>query len=297
MQMDLFYSLHPPADSIESVTIGFFDGCHLGHQKLLSVMKQFPGRSGVITFSQHPEYILSNSPPASISSLEERIRLLADCKIDYLAVLPFDQEVADKDAETFILSIHETLRPSRIILGYDSRLGKGGLGTAQTLKPFTKLLGISLQEVPPLRIDGTIVSSRKIRQFLREGDLISAEKFLGRPFSYTGIVSHGQGIGSSLGYATINLPLPHSLLPLGVYSCSVLIEKQSYSGVMNLGVAPTVQRNELCLEAHIFDLSENLYRKRVTIIPKQFLREEKNFSSKNELICAIQEDIRKARLS
>lgn len=221
--------------------------------------------------------------------------MLTDCNIDYLAVLPFNRELANKKAEHFILSIYKTLRPSRILLGYDSRLGKDGLGTAQTLKPFVSSLGMSLEEVPPLCIDGTIVSSRKIRQFLREGDLLSAEKFLGRPFSYTGIVSRGQGIGSSLGYATINLPLTHSLLPLGVYSCEVKIEQQSYLGVMNLGMAPTIQRRQLCLEAHILDFSKDLYEKRVTIIPKKFLRKEQAFSSVEELALAIQEDIRKAR--
>lgn len=293
--MDLFYSLLPASDSIASVTVGFFDGCHLGHQVLLSSLKRFPGKAGVITFSEHPEHTLSNSPPEEITPLEERIRLLADCDIDYLAVLPFNRELANKKAEHFILSIYKTLRPSRILLGYDSRLGKDGLGTAQTLKPFVSSLGMSLEEVPPLCIDGTIVSSRKIRQFLRKGNLLSAEKFLGRPFSYTGIVSRGQGIGSSLGYATINLPLTHSLLPLGVYSCEVKIDQQSYLGVMNLGMAPTIQRRQLCLEAHILDFSKDLYEKRVTIIPKKFLRKEQAFSSVEELALAIQEDIRKAR--
>ncbi|AVM88135.1 bifunctional riboflavin kinase/FAD synthetase [Chlamydia muridarum str. Nigg] len=297
MQMDLSYSLLPSSDPIESITIGFFDGCHLGHQALLSSLKQFPGKSGVITFSEHPKHTLSNSPPETITSLEERIQLLTNCHIDYLAILPFNQEIANEEAEMFILSLYESLHPSRIIFGYDSRLGRGGLGNAQTLKPFASSLGISLEEIPPLSINGTIVSSRKIRQFLREGDLLSAEKFLGRPFSYTGTVTRGQGIGSSLGYATINLNLTRSLLPLGVYSCSIKIGRESYLGVMNLGMAPTVQRNQLCLEAHILDLSADLYEQRVTVIPKQFLREEKTFSSQKELALAIQEDIRKARLS
>lgn len=297
MQMDLFYSLLPSSNPVESVTIGFFDGCHLGHQALLSFLTKFPSKSGVITFSQHPEHTLSNSPPETITSLEERIQLLAGCGIDYLAVLPFNQEIANQEAEPFIQSIYKTLRPSRIVLGYDSRLGKGGLGTAQTLRPFAASLGISLEEVPPLQIEGTIVSSRKIRQFLRKKDLCSAEKFLGRPFSYTGKVAHGRGIGASFGYATINLPLTHSLLPLGVYTCTIVIEGFSYAGVMNLGMAPTMQRHQLCLEAHILDFSEDLYDKSITVIPEQFLREEKLFSSKDELVLAIQEDIRQARLN
>lgn len=145
-------------------------------------LTKFPSKSGVITFSQHPEHTLSNSPPETITSLEERVQLLAGCGIDYLAVLPFNQEIANQEAEPFIQSIYKTLRPSRIVLGYDSRLGKGGLGTAQTLRPFAASLGISLEEVPPYRLKVLLYLAEKFDNFLERKICALQKSFLGDLF-------------------------------------------------------------------------------------------------------------------
>ncbi|BAE81317.1 riboflavin biosynthesis protein [Chlamydia felis Fe/C-56] len=293
--METFYSLTSIHSSVDSITIGFFDGCHLGHKKLLSVLSSYPGSSGIITFDSHPRAILQSPTPKLITNTKERILLLQDFSIDYLCILPFTQSFADKSAESFILSLHQTLGCKRLILGYDSRLGKGGEGNAQTLQPLADSLGIEIIEVPPYKIDNEIVSSKRIRQFLVQGDLDNANRHLGHSYKYVGKIETGYGLGTQLGVATINLPQEQCLLPYGVYACEIEHQAKVYQGIMNIGEAPTVERNSLCLEAHLFDFSGDLYGEIVSVIPKKFLRQEERFPSQEDLSQAIRTDINNAK--
>ncbi|EPP37122.1 Riboflavin biosynthesis protein RibF [Chlamydia avium] len=293
--MEIFYSLASIPFPIDSITIGFFDGCHLGHTKLLNLLSSYPGTSGIITFDVHPLAILQPPGPQLIISKDEKLRRLQNFPIDCLCILPFTKSFSNQSAESFILSLHETLCCKRLVLGYDSHLGKDRLGNAKTLLPLADTLGIEIIEVSPCEINHEIVSSKKIRQFLSQGDLESANSHLGYTYTYSGTITSGRGLGTKLGIATINLPQQECLLPFGVYACEVEYNKQFHLGIMNLGLAPTVGRNSLCLEAHIFDFQENIYNQTVSIIPKQLLRREKKFSSREELAQAIRQDIQDAR--
>ncbi|WP_100934726.1 bifunctional riboflavin kinase/FAD synthetase [Candidatus Chlamydia corallus] len=288
--MEIAYSL-TSSFSIDSVTLGFFDGCHLGHINLLSILTSYPGSSGIITFDSHPQTVLSSARTKLINTKDERLQLLQTFPIDWLGVLTFDQYFANQSAEEFITSLHLSLKCKRIILGYDSCIGKEQQSNAQVLGAIGKPLGIEIVKIPPYRIDSVVVSSKAIRQLLCEGNVELANRFLGRPYTLSGTITEGSGIGSSLGFATINLPRDESLIPLGVYACEMLYKGNTYRGIMNLGIAPTFARESLYAEAHIFSFSENLYGKEVSLIPKKFLRKEKKFPSKETLIQAIEKDI------
>ncbi|WP_348664009.1 bifunctional riboflavin kinase/FAD synthetase [Chlamydia vaughanii] len=294
--MEISYSLASIPFPLDSITIGFFDGCHLGHKKLLMTLSSYPGTSGIITFDVHPQAILKSPGPKLIISTEERLQRLQDFPVDCLGILPFTQSFSNQSAESFILSLHQTLHCKRLILGYDSRLGKGGTGNAQSLRPLTESLGIEIIEVPPYKMGDEIISSNRIRQFLSQGDIDRANSCLGHAYKYSGKIEAGYGLGSQLGVATINLPQEQCLLPYGVYACEIEHNDKSYLGIMNLGHAPTVGRNSLCLEAHLFDFSGNLYNETVSVIPKKFLRKEKTFTSREKLSTAIHEDIREAKM-
>ena len=291
--MEISYKLTSSVP-IDSLTVGFFDGCHLGHQKLLSILTSYPGSSGVITFDPHPQAILSKSPKL-ITETPERLELLQKFPIDFLGVLPFSLEFASLSAEEFLSELHSQLHCKRLILGPDSRLGKGGLGNIKTLQPLGKSLGIEIVQAPSFYFNNEVISSQKIRKMLSHGDLETAHLYLGRPYAICGTVTAGNGIGSRLGFATLNVIKEECLLPYGVYACEVKHKHQTYFAVMNLGEAPTVHRDSLCLEAHLFNFSGNLYGERITFFPKKFLREERKFASKEELICAIKHDVLQAK--
>ncbi|WP_201456863.1 bifunctional riboflavin kinase/FAD synthetase [Chlamydia sp. 17-3921] len=291
--MEIFYSLATDFP-IDSVTIGFFDGCHLGHKKLLSILTSYPGTSGIITFDPHPQKILSTSPRL-ITEKKERLQLLQAFPIDLLNILSFTQDFANQSAEVFISEVHSKLKCKRLILGHNSRLGKGGVDNIETLQPLGKRLNMEIIQVPLFQIRGQTVSSQKIRSLLSLGDLETANFYLGHPYKISGQVISGNGIGSSLGFATLNLIKENCLLPYGVYACEVNHNNLKYPAIMNLGEAPTVKRYRLYLEAHLFDFSGNLYGEQVSIIPKKYLRAEQTFSSKTELAHAIQKDILQAK--
>nr|CRI42433.1 Riboflavin biosynthesis protein RibF [Chlamydia pneumoniae] len=290
MPMEIAYSL-TSSFSVDSVTVGFFDGCHLGHSNLLSILTSYSGSSGVITFDSHPQTVLSLNHTKLINTKEERLQLLQTFPIDWLGVLTFDLNFANQSAEEFLTLLHRNLKCKRLILGYDSCIGKEQQSNTEALDTIGKPLGIEVIKIPPYRMDNIVVSSKAIRQFLSAGNLECAHRFLGHPYAISGKITEGSGIGSSLGFATINLPREESLIPLGVYACEIRYDSTTCQGVMNLGTAPTFGRESLYAEAHIFSFAENLYGKEVSIIPRKFLREEKKFQSKETLIRAIEKDI------
>ncbi|EPP35623.1 riboflavin biosynthesis protein RibF [Chlamydia ibidis] len=293
--MEISYSLSSPNYVIDSVTIGFFDGCHLGHRRLLSRLSSYEGKSGVITFDIHPQTLLSSSSPMLITTIKEKLAIFANLSVDHTFVLPFTREFANQSAEEFLSLIHNTLRCKRLILGYDSRFGKDGLGNITSLCPLATILNIELMKIPPYYVDGEIVSSKKIREFLSRGDLVKANAFLGYPYQYSGEVIQGKRIGRCLGVPTINIQQQSALLPHGVYACEVVHKATYYQGIMNLGLAPTVQREGLVLEAHLFEFSGNLYGERVTVIPRKFIRAEQTFASKESLKQAMLKDTKVAK--
>lgn len=290
--MEIISSLCAPS-SVNSVTIGFFDGCHLGHKTVLEALTNLGGTSAVITFHPHPQEIVLHTSPKCITPTLERLRYIAQYQPTYLIVLPFTSALAKQAAEEFLYSLHQKLRIKRLVLGYDSKFGCDGCGI-DALHPIASKYGIEIIEVPPYRVEGKIVSSQAIRQFLAVGNFVEAKRYLGRPYTLTGAVIHGIGMGAHLGSATLNIRVENPIIPLGVYICEAVIQGKNYPAVMNLGKAPTM-RNSLCLEVHLLTLSCFLYGKNVEVIPLQFVREEVHFSSKADLTKAIQHDIAKAK--
>lgn len=293
--MEIIYNLHqlPPIDTI---TIGFFDGCHKGHQSLLSFLSSFSGCKGIITFDTHPKQVLvETEKPILITKNQERLSLLQQFNIDYLCVLPFTKFFANQSAKEFLQSLYTMISPSTLVLGHDSKFGKDKMSVSNSLSYIANQLGIRIIQYPPYTIDNEIVSSQKIRTYLKTGNLAKANAFLGYPYSFQGIVNQGLGIGCGLGVRTINLYQQDNLLPLGVYACEIHTSNTKYQGVMNLGFAPTVNRQQLCVEAHLFHYSGNLYNQTVVITPKKFIRKEILFASKQELKHAILNDIHLAK--
>lgn len=294
--MEIIYDLCSLSTPIDVVTLGFFDGCHLGHQSLFSTLASFSGTRGILTFDQHPQQILNPTQTQPlISSSHERLSLLSQNAIEYLCVLPFTRRLANQTALEFLSFLQETIRPQTLLLGYDSQIGSDRqtpLQMAQLAEP----LGIYVMHIPPLHVNGEIVSSKRIRSLLAKGNLDHANTLLGYPYYFKGSVHKGAGIGGHLGIRTINIFQEQTLLPLGVYACEIHISGSEYQGVMNLGFAPTMNRNLLCLEAHIFSFHEDVYDQNVRVIPRKFLRKEKKFPSKESLREAILKDIEETKL-
>lgn len=282
-----------PLEPITSITLGFFDGCHLGHQKLLLFLKNLKTTFGIITFQNHPNTVLPAELPPLLSSKSQRLNLLKTFHPNLLWVLPFNDYLANLASEDFITLLHNKLHFKNLVLGHDSKLGKNGLGNAKSLESLAKQLKFQILIAPIHKVDNIITSSNHIRYLLSKGDLEQAEKLLGRPLYFENYVHKGLGLGKSLGFPTINLPLRFEkhLIPYGVYAGEVTWKNTIYPSVINIGKAPTINRGTIVLEAHIPNFKQNLYNQKVKIRLKQFLRPENKFPSHHELIQAIQKDI------
>lgn len=292
--MEIVSSLKAISHPIDTITIGFFDGCHLGHSQLLNYVAMCPGTSAIITFPAHPQQYLSQSAPCLITTVQQKLALLSAFAIDSIILLPFDKKIASETARSFLTHLCETLHIRRLVLGYDSRIGKDLCGYSRLL-PIAQDLSIELVTIPPYHLGDDIVSSHRIRELLHEGKLQTANAYLGHDYTYEGVVEKGAGLGKTWGIPTLNIFPQQNLLPLGVYVCEVLSQGHTYPAVMNLGTAPTFQRDKVCLEAHILNASPQLYGEYVSIVPKQFLREEQQFPSHEELQLTIKKDIADAQ--
>lgn len=283
--------LYDASCSIDALTIGYFDGCHLGHQFLFSVLSSLPGVRGILTFDQHPHAVLyPDTAQPLIFSNQERLFHLCQTNLDYLLVLPFTKQLANQTAIEFLKFLKTRLHLKVLVLGHDSKLGRDRWDPLQ-VKIAANQLDLRVIHVSPYLIQNEVASSNKIRKLLSQGNLAQANAFLGYAYSFQGVVSKGAGIGGTLGIKTINLCLNSALLPLGVYACEVYVNTSKYFGVMNLGYAPTMNRRSLCVEAHIFSFQEKIYNQEVRIVPLKFLRSEQLFSSKEDLKKAILQDI------
>lgn len=283
--------LYDASRSIDALTIGYFDGCHLGHQFLFSVLSSLTGIRGILTFDRHPHTVLyPDTAQSLIFSNQERLFHLCQTNIDYVLVLPFTKQLANQTAIEFLKFLKARLDLKVLVLGHDSKLGRDRWEPPQ-VKTVANQLGLHVIHTSPYLVQNEVVSSNKIRNLLSQGNLVRAKELLGYAYNFQGVVSKGAGIGGTLGIKTINLCLNSTLLPLGVYACEIYINASKHLGVMNLGYAPTMNRKYLCVEAHIFSFQEKIYNQKVQIVPLKFLRTEQLFSSKEDLKKAILQDI------
>ena len=287
------------------VTMGTFDGVHLGHIKLLDrvVTKAIEKntKSVVITYFHHPlETIHKKTFPYLLTERENKEKLIKECGIDCVLYLDFDEKMAQMQPENFLKKIIiDEIGVHDIIVGYDTHFGNSREGNYQFLKSRSSIFNYSVELIEPLKIDNHIISSSLIRDYIREGDMLYAAKLLGRNYTIHGSVQLGHRIGRKIGFPTINLrPLDvNKLIPaIGVYVCEVLVDGKKFSGVTNIGYSPTMKTTRIKeIETYILDFDDDLYHKNVEIIFNKKLRDELLFKDKDELIEAIDKDVQQAR--
>jgi riboflavin kinase/FMN adenylyltransferase len=290
----------PQKDTL--LTIGVFDGVHPGHRHLISRLKELARKqgnlSGVITFRQHPQEVLSprNRLP-SLNGLEQRTALLKKEGADFVIPLSFTPELANLSPERFLNLLKENLKMKGLVVGPDFALGKNREGDIDTLRRLGKEMGFKVTVVPPMTIDGETVSSTAIRQALAEGDMKRAEKLLGRPFRLQGRVVGGDKRGKRLGFPTANIEVASGqALPAGgVYACRAYINGKVYSAMTNIGTRPTFGGGPRVIETYLLDYKGELYGQELAIDIIERLRDEKKFDTPEQLKEQIAEDVRQGR--
>ena len=277
------------------VTIGNFDGVHLGHQALLTEVKKrahdLKLESAVITFEPNPkDYFSQNKPQTRISSLREKIELFNEIKIDRVHIIKFNQEFSNVTANEFISVLIKQLKVKEIIIGEDFCFGKAREGGIKQLSASSMKLNIKNK----ILIDGKRISSTLIRNLLANDKLDEANKYIGRPYSISGKVVHGEKRGRKIGFPTANIHMRHNRPPLkGVFA----VKFQNHFGVANLGIRPSIKgEKKLQLEVHLLNFSSDLYGQHVSVIFLKKLRDEKKFKSLDELKEQIKLDVIKAKL-
>jgi len=300
MELEELSGQTPEKDSL--VTIGVFDGVHLGHRLLLSRLVELSKKQNlsslVITFGQHPQQVLfPQGGPLFLTDLAQRISLLKDTGVDDVLVLSFSQKLAELSAPEFLGMLKKYLRMRGLVIGSDSTLGRNREAGISELQKLGEKMGFSVTVVPPLKIDGQVVSSTAIRNALSRGDVERAAKLAGRPFSLEGKVVPGAGRGMKLGFPTANLGLkPEQALPQnGVYATLTEVDNKSYRSVTNIGKRPTFGPNERAVEVHLLDYSANLYGRSLKVTFLKRLRKERQFASAEELKRQILEDVRQSK--
>jgi riboflavin kinase / FMN adenylyltransferase len=285
------------------LTIGNFDGVHLGHQRIFQLVRararEIGGVSIVYTFDPHPAKELApERKPLLITNLEEKLRLVAEQGIDFAICAKFTREYAAQTAEEFVKEVlYDEIKIRHIFVGHDFTFGKGREGNIALLKDLGKKYGFHAEMVEAVRMDGLVISSTKIRQLVQEGQVREAEKMLGRSFVLKGEVIHGHGRGSKkLGFPTANIKPAGELIPKpGIYAVWAVYEGQRHPGVVNLGWNPTFQDQKFSVEVHILDFHQDIYGENLALEFVQRLRDERAFSGPEELIAQIKKDVSQAR--
>jgi riboflavin kinase / FMN adenylyltransferase len=289
------------------LTLGTFDGLHLGHRKILDRVRSISGELGLpsvlLTFDPHPREVIGRrgDPTYLLTTIDERIDLLAESGIDTCMVLPFTRDLSMLDAEAFFNEyIVRTFHVRHLVVGMDHAFGKGRTGTVDELRRLGAASGIDVTSVGELLLDGVKVSSTAVRSALKDGDVLKASRLLGRPYRIAGIVVRGDGLGSQLGFPTANIQIqdPSKLLPGGgVYLVDVTMQGGTYAGVMNIGFRPTVsQQVHFSLEVHILACSGRFYGLQLQVELLDRLRDEIRFDTREQLVAQIAEDIERAAI-
>lgn len=290
----------PPPETV--LTIGNFDGVHLGHREIfravVSKARDTGGTAAVLTFEPHPLCFLApEHAPPRINTLQEKIRLLEASCIDLLIVLEFNRQLAELSAEQFVRDILvEKLAVQQLIVGYDYAFGRNREGDLDFLRDRAEQYGFSLGVLGPISRNGEVYSSTRIRNSLQEGDVAGVVAVLGRNFTLDGLVVHGAGRGQTLGFPTANLETDKEILPAnGVYAVKVKWNERLYDAVVNIGNRPTFDNQSATLEIHLLDFNQNLYGETLRLYFVERLRAELRFDSVEALKLAVHRDISLAR--
>ena len=283
-----------PAFKKAVITIGTFDGVHLGHQQIIKLLKEeaaaIEGETVIITFYPHPRKIVSQGKSAvkNINTLDEKIELLNKRGIDHLAVVAFDDEFANQTAEEYIENfLVKKFCPHTVIIGYDHKFGRNRSGDYHLLEKMGEKFNYKVKEIPQHVLNDVTVSSTKIREALLKGDADTANSFLGYKYFFEGKVVEGNKLGRTIDYPTANLIIEdeEKLIPKnGVYAVLLTSEKNGLlRGMMNIGLRPTIDGTKRTIEVNIFDFDENIYGHYLRVYLYAFLREETKFDGLDKL--------------
>lgn len=284
------------------ITIGTFDGVHMGHRQIIDKLKAeaqaIGGETVIITFHPHPRKVVSSAILGIrlITTLEERIALLRDLGIDHLVVVPFTEHFAHQSADEYIEHfLVEKFRPHTIIIGYDHRFGRDRAGDYRLLESRAREFGYHLLEIPKHVLENISISSTNIREAILHNDIATADTLLGYEFFFSGVVVHGDKLGRKLGYPTANLRITdeEKIIPGdGIYA--VHAQPQGYTnrlnGMMSIGFRPTVAGKSRVIEVNLFDFDKDIYGQVLKVFVKKYLREERKFDSLEALVAQIDQD-------
>jgi len=281
-----------PKSDFNIATIGSFDGIHIGHKKILQTLtkiaKKNNGKSILITFWPHPRYVLKkNNDFKLLTSLDEKIKLFEKNKIDILYIVDFSLKFSKVSANKFIENILlEKLKINCLLIGYNNNFGRNREGNIRYLEENKKKFDIDIISIPKQSVDKISISSTKIREYLNNGKINSANRLLGRKYSINGKIVKGNGIGRKINFPTANIEIdePKKLLPKsGVYAVEVILNKKIYLGMLNIGYNPTIKNEKKSIEVNIFEFSEDIYNNKISINFIRRIRNEKKFKNLNEL--------------
>ena len=283
------------------LTIGSFDGLHLGHKRLIEKAQELANKldaiPGVLSFDPHPRLVLGKEPNFKLlTTLEEKIYLLKELGIELLILLPFSAHLATMTPDAFVEELLvDNMKVRGIVIGFNFRFGRNRKGTPEYLKKLGERYGFLVEEVPPVNIENTLVSSTTIRGLLQKGEVEKANKLMGHPYFMIGKVVKGKSRGKKIGFPTANLEFPEEkLIPApGVYAALVNWKDQTYKGAMNIGTKPTFMDKDLSVEVHLLGFEGNLYDETLKVRLFYRIREEKKFSSVEELKNQINIDCQK----
>ncbi len=302
--------IHHGIEQIESiaypvVTSGTFDGVHLGHQKILQKIKQIAhdhqGESVLLTFWPHPKYVLQNQHQdlKLLTTFDEKAIILEQLGIDHLVKIPFTKEFSQTSSKQFVEDIIvDKLKCKELVIGYDHRFGRNREGSFSYLQQNATDYGFNVREIPRQDIDHIGISSTKIRNYLLNHQVHLANKLLGRSYAIHGEVVKGQQVGRTIGFPTANIEIKekYKLIPSdGAYAVRVSVGGQMLSGMMNIGLRPTLQGMHKTIEVHIFDFNEDIYNLELGVELVKQIRQEQQFDSLEDLSSQLKKDRETAR--
>ncbi len=301
--MKILRGLHSPDTQPVALTIGNFDGVHLGHQALLNELRTAAASRGlqtaVVIFEPHPrEFFTPQQAPARLSSLREKLELFTTLNIDRVQVCRFNASFAKMSAANFMNALYEKLSAKFVLIGDDFRFGSGRAGDFALIEKIGSTLGFEVQAVHTVMHNDVRISSTAIRNALAAGQLHTAQQYLGRHYSISGRVVHGDGLGHKLGFPTANIQLKHNPAPLsGIYVVQVHAEGFGVlQGVASLGVRPTVKHDDKpVLEVNLFEFNQQIYGKHLRVEFLQKLRDEETYPDLETLMRHIALDVQNAK--
>ena len=302
--MQIYYNLEeiPVLNRDSIATFGVFDGLHLGHQAVIRhVVRNATARdlsSAVLAFYPHPlAFLAPERCPPILTPRQKRLELLGELGVDIAIFVRFDAYLAEMSPSTFVQEVLiGTLRTRQVIVGYECQFGKNRAGNAEVLQSLGRQYGFNVIIMPPTLVDGKPVHSTRVREAVVEGELDFATQLLGRPHSIIGRVVRGDGRGRQLGYPTANIHVDNQIHPPnGVYAIRAKLQERLYGGILNMGVRPTFDGLKFQIEAHLFDLDEEVYDREIEIFFIKNIRDEQEFPDMESLVEQIGRDVKIAR--